>query len=317
MNRFPYRSNDRLGSQQPSPSGSPAPTAISFVAHVLPPSKLTPSNIPAVSPASPWPTLVTVTMLAGLVGLTAIVSSDSFRCRWLTSTLAGVAAPGPTRATASAVGVAASAAAISTATTTIENRKRYMAGLLPARCHHEGYAGRHRRERAQHARTKSASRAGSCLHAASRPQLAAGSGRWPTHSTSVTGRVVTWCDGPGRLTVLVICWGLSWPSFGVSARTPEVPYGHHDPIRCPRPGRACLHQHRTAGISRVPRRVQRPDPPGLRAGLAAVRQLVPAAPAPPASGRNPVLAVVGWMQRRPVAAVIDRPGAGPASKLGL
>lgn len=28
------------------------------------------------------------------------------------------------------------------------------------------------------------------------------------------------------------CWGLSWPSFGVSARTPEVPDGHHDPVRC-------------------------------------------------------------------------------------
>src|SRR5229473_2648171 len=189
MNRFPYRSNDRLGSQQPSPSGSPAPTAISFVAHVLPPSKLTPSNIPAVSPASPWPTLVTVTMLRGLVGLTAIVSSDSFRCRWLISTLAGVTGPAP--ATARAVGVAASAAAISTATTTIENRKRYMAGLLPARCHHEGYAGRHRRERAQHARTKSASRAGSCLHAASRPQLAAGSRAWLTWLLASSGPIIS------------------------------------------------------------------------------------------------------------------------------
>src|SRR5260370_4419854 len=165
MNRFPYRSNDRLGSQQPSPSGSPAPRAISFVDHDLPPSKLTPSNIPAVSPASPWPTLVTVTMLRGLVGLTAIVSSDSFKCRWLISTLAGVTAPtpapapppapGPAWATARAAPVPARAAAISTATTTIENRKRYMAGLLPPRCHHDGYVGRHRRERGQRARTKS------------------------------------------------------------------------------------------------------------------------------------------------------------------
>src|SRR5260370_14641461 len=156
MNRFPYRSNDRLGSQQPSPSGSPAPRAISFVDHVLPPSKLTPSNIPAVRPASAWPTLVTVTMLSGLVGLTAIVSSDSFRCRWLISTLAGVvtATCDPVRAAASVVGVAASAAAISTAITTIKNRKRNMAGPLPARCHHEGYAGRRRRERGQLARTK-------------------------------------------------------------------------------------------------------------------------------------------------------------------
>src|SRR6266568_6639150 len=110
MNRFPYLSKDRLGSQQASPSGSVAPRPISFVVHVLPPSKLTPSNIPAVSPASRWPTLVTVTMLAGLVGLTAIVSSDSFRCRWLISTLAGVATTtrgDPVRAAASAVGVVA------------------------------------------------------------------------------------------------------------------------------------------------------------------------------------------------------------------
>ena len=57
---------------------------------MAPPSKLTPSNIPAVIPASTWPTLVTVTMLSGFVGLTAMASSDSFRCRWLTSTLVGV-----------------------------------------------------------------------------------------------------------------------------------------------------------------------------------------------------------------------------------
>ena len=59
----------------------------------------------------------------------------------------------------------------------------------------------------------------------------------------------------------------------VSARTPEVPDGHHNPVGCPRPRRARLHQYGTAGISRVPRRLQRPDPPGLRAGPAAVRQL--------------------------------------------
>src|SRR5919109_381655 len=115
MNRFPYRSNDRLGSQQPPPSGSLPPRATSFLVHVLPPSKLTPSNIPAVSPASPWPTLVTVTMLSGLTGLTAIASSDSFRCRWLTSTLTGVtaAARSPARAVANVAGAAARAAAAS------------------------------------------------------------------------------------------------------------------------------------------------------------------------------------------------------------
>ena len=100
------------------------------------------------------------------------------------------------------------------------------------------------------------------------------------------GRAVTWRDGPGRLTVgfSSFAGGLSWPSFGVSACTPEVPDGHHDPVRCSRPGRARVHQHGTAGISRVPRWLQRAHPPGLRAGLAAVRRLVPAASAPPVPG---------------------------------
>src|SRR6266849_805833 len=89
MNRLPYSSKDRLGSQQASPRLSLM--TISLVDQVLPPSKLTPSNMPAVSPASLWPTLVTTTMFLGFVGLTAIASSDSFRCRWLTSTLVGVA----------------------------------------------------------------------------------------------------------------------------------------------------------------------------------------------------------------------------------
>src|SRR5215472_16433295 len=118
MNRFPYWSKDRLGSQQASPSGSPAPRAISLVVHVLPPSKLTPSNIPAASPASRWPTLVTVTMLSGLVGLTAMASSDALKCRWLMSALAGAAA--------SAVGPAASAAPATIATAKLGTRRRYM-----------------------------------------------------------------------------------------------------------------------------------------------------------------------------------------------
>ena len=134
MNKFPWLSKDRLGSQHPSPSGSLPPRAISFLIHVLPPSKLTPSNIPAVSPASAWPTLVTVTMLSGLSGLTAIASSDSFRCRWLISTLTGGAAVAcspvrawsPDRAKARAAGVPAIAMAVSTATTTIGSRKRRM-----------------------------------------------------------------------------------------------------------------------------------------------------------------------------------------------
>src|SRR5207245_11192954 len=89
MNRLPYRSKDRLGSQQASPRLSLSP--ISFVDQVLPPSKLTPSNMPAVSQASLWPTLVTRTMFLGFVGLTAIAYSNSLKCRWLTSTLVGVA----------------------------------------------------------------------------------------------------------------------------------------------------------------------------------------------------------------------------------
>src|SRR5712691_1116064 len=146
MNKFPWLSKDRLGSQHPSPSGSLPPRAISFLAHVLPPSKLTPSNIPAVSPASAWPTLVTVTMLLGLVGLTAIASSDSFRCRWLTSmlTVGTTAARSPGWAEATAAGMPAIAAAVSTAITTVRSRKRHMLSPScqePWYCAHE-YAQR-------------------------------------------------------------------------------------------------------------------------------------------------------------------------------
>src|SRR5215470_14266254 len=139
MNKFPYLSKDRLGSQHPSPSGSPVPRAISFVAHVLPPSKLTPSNIPAVSPASPWPTLVTVTMLSGLAGLTAIVSSDSFRCRWLMSTLTGVAVP--VSPAADAVGAAAAITPATIATTITGNWKRCIVALPPLLRNADGSPG--------------------------------------------------------------------------------------------------------------------------------------------------------------------------------
>src|SRR6266516_7218888 len=101
MKRFPYSSNDRLGSQQASPSSSLLPTR--RLVHVAPPSKLTARNIPAESPASRCPTLVKTTMLSGLVGLTAMASSDSFRCRWLTSTFGGVLPAGP-RALAAPLG---------------------------------------------------------------------------------------------------------------------------------------------------------------------------------------------------------------------
>src|SRR2546429_336135 len=92
MKRFPYWSNERLGAQHESPSTSSAPSPTSRFVQVVPPSKLTARNIPAVSPASAWPTFVRTTTLFGFVGLTAIASSDSFPARWLTSTLVGGAA---------------------------------------------------------------------------------------------------------------------------------------------------------------------------------------------------------------------------------
>src|SRR2546429_6848716 len=86
MKRLPYLSNDKLGSQHASPRLSLSP--ISFLVQVAPPSKLTPSN----NPAAGWSTFVTITMLFGLVGLTATVSSDSLPGRWLTSTFVGLGA---------------------------------------------------------------------------------------------------------------------------------------------------------------------------------------------------------------------------------
>src|SRR2546428_9037564 len=66
-----------------------APLPIRVRILVLPPSKLTPLNIPAAGKS----TLVTITMLPGFVGLTAIVPSDSLCCHWLASTLVGIPAP--------------------------------------------------------------------------------------------------------------------------------------------------------------------------------------------------------------------------------
>src|SRR3989441_1822144 len=83
--RFPYLSNERLGSQHASPRLSLFP--MSFVVHVCPPSKLTPSSIPAAGKS----TFETMTMFWGFVGLTAMASSDSFVCRWLMSMFGGVA----------------------------------------------------------------------------------------------------------------------------------------------------------------------------------------------------------------------------------
>src|SRR5438067_7297789 len=74
------------------------------LAHVLPPSNDTAANIPS----APSRMFETMTTLFGFVGLTAIVSSASFPCRWLTSTFCGVPAAtvvatppaGPARTTA-------------------------------------------------------------------------------------------------------------------------------------------------------------------------------------------------------------------------
>src|SRR5512143_2858947 len=53
---------------------------------VAPPSKVTARNMPLI----PSWMLVKTTMFLGLVGLTAIASSDSLPARWLTSMLGGV-----------------------------------------------------------------------------------------------------------------------------------------------------------------------------------------------------------------------------------
>src|SRR5712672_1424101 len=83
--RLPNSSKDKLGSQHAAPRLSLF--AMILVAQVAPPSRLTAANIPAAGTT----TLVTITILFGLVGLTAIVSSDSLLESWLTSMFVGVA----------------------------------------------------------------------------------------------------------------------------------------------------------------------------------------------------------------------------------
>src|SRR5712691_9802195 len=82
--RFPNSSKDKLGSQHAAPRLSLFPMIL--VAQVEPPSKLTAANIPAAGTTM----LVTITILFGLVGLTAIVSSDSLLESLLTSMFLGV-----------------------------------------------------------------------------------------------------------------------------------------------------------------------------------------------------------------------------------
>src|SRR5277367_6820431 len=92
---------------------------------------------------------------------------------------------------------------------------------------------------------------------------------------------VTWRSGSGRLTVgsRRLPGPPAGPAPGVSAL--EVPDGRNDLVRCPRPDRVLVHQCRAAGVSRVPRRIQRPDPPGLRAGPAPVPLSKRSAPVTP------------------------------------
>jgi len=67
---------------------------------------------------------------------------------------------------------------------------------------------------------------------------------------------------------------LAGPASG-SQPDREVPGAHHDPVRCLRPGSAGVHEYRAAGVGRIPRGIQRPDPsprrfivPGQGAGPA-------------------------------------------------
>src|SRR5229473_3210078 len=83
-NRLPNSSKDKLGSQHAAPRLSLFPMIL--LVQVEPPSKLTAANMPAAGTT----TLLTITILFGLVGLTAIVSSDSLLESWLTSMFLGV-----------------------------------------------------------------------------------------------------------------------------------------------------------------------------------------------------------------------------------
>jgi integrase/recombinase XerD len=54
-------------------------------------------------------------------------------------------------------------------------------------------------------------------------------------------------------------WDHGGPSLPGLSPTREVPDDHHDLACCPDPSRAGVHQHRAAGASRIPGRVQRLD----------------------------------------------------------
>src|SRR5258708_4514045 len=120
-----------------------------------PPALNTTQTAPCAAVMVGWSTNRTRPLLSGLAGLTAIASSDSFRCRWLMSILAGVAgkARDPARALAGAAGVAASIAPASIAATMIGNRKRYIIEPSSLRPFPKATPGPYRLGRARCART--------------------------------------------------------------------------------------------------------------------------------------------------------------------
>jgi hypothetical protein len=73
------------------------------------------------------------------------------------------------------------------------------------------------------------------------PKSALGSGR----GVFAAVEAVTWCNSARPFTVgfSLSCWGLCRSSIGASARAPEVPHGHHDPVRRPRPHPAGVYQY--------------------------------------------------------------------------
>jgi hypothetical protein len=94
--------------------------------------------------------------------------------------------------------------------------------------------------------------------------------------TLIPTTVVTWrnCRFGHKLRSTFVCWALAGPASG-SQPDREVPDAHHDPSAAPRPGSAGVHEYRAAGVGRIPRGIQRPDPsprrfivPGQGAGPA-------------------------------------------------
>jgi hypothetical protein len=87
-------------------------------------------------------------------------------------------------------------------------------------------------------------------------------GRWMRSCWNLT---VTWRDRCSLLTMgsSLSAGAAAGPAPGSQPETPEVPDAHHDSVRCARPGGACVHEYRAAGVGRIPRGIQRPDPRGV------------------------------------------------------